>query len=37
MNPVKAGLATTPEEFPWSSGSPINNRAQVANPPHKNG
>ena len=26
MNPVKCGLAVTPEEFPWSSARPINNR-----------
>ena len=37
MNPVKAGLATTPEEFPWSSGSPINNRAQDGILPHIRG
>jgi hypothetical protein len=30
-NPVKAGLAATPEEFPWSSARPIDNRPQVAN------
>jgi len=29
MNPVRAGLAATPEEFPWSSAGPINNRPQV--------
>ncbi len=34
MNPVKAGLAATPEEFPWSSARPIANRPQVANLPH---
>jgi REP element-mobilizing transposase RayT len=33
-NPVKAGLATTPEEFPWSSARPIANRPQVSNLPH---
>jgi REP element-mobilizing transposase RayT len=33
-NPVKAGLATTPEEFAWSSARPIDNRPQVANLPH---
>ena len=26
MNPVKAGLAAKPEDFPWSSAGPINNR-----------
>jgi REP element-mobilizing transposase RayT len=31
MNPVKAGLAATPEEFRWSSARPINNRPQVGN------
>jgi REP element-mobilizing transposase RayT len=35
INPVKAGLATTPEEFLWSSGRPIANRPQVTNLPHK--
>jgi len=34
MNPVKAGLATTPEDFSWSSARPIANRPQVANLPH---
>jgi hypothetical protein len=33
-NPVKAGLAATPAEFPWSSARPIDNRPQVANLPH---
>ena len=33
-NPVKAGLAATPEEFQWSSARPIGNRPQVDNPPH---
>jgi putative transposase len=33
-NPVKAGIAVTPEEFPWSSARPIDNRPQVANLPH---
>jgi putative DNA methylase len=28
-NPVTAGLAATPEEFPWSSARPIDNRPQV--------
>src|SRR5262245_2233204 len=31
-NPVKAGLAATPEEFQWPSAGPIDNR--VANLPH---
>ncbi len=26
MNPVKAGLVASPEEFPWSSARPIDNR-----------
>jgi len=26
MNPVKAGLAADPEDFPWSSAGPIHNR-----------
>ncbi|HXP85811.1 MAG TPA: transposase [Bryobacteraceae bacterium] len=34
MNPVKAGLVSTPEEFPWSSARPIDNRPQVINLPH---
>ena len=34
MNPVKAGLAAAPEEFPWSSARPIDNRPQVNNLPH---
>ena len=34
MNPVKAGLAITPEEFPWSSARPIDNRPPVGNRPH---
>jgi putative transposase len=29
MNPVKAGLTATPEEFLWSSARPIDNRPQV--------
>jgi len=33
-NPVTAGLAATPEEFPWSSARPIANRPQVNNLPH---
>ncbi|MBZ5723704.1 MAG: transposase [Acidobacteriia bacterium] len=36
-NPVKAGLALTPEEFPWSSTGPIDNRPQVDNLPHWSG
>ena len=32
-NPVKAGLAAKPEEFPWSSVGPIDNRPQVGNLP----
>jgi putative transposase len=34
MNPVKCGLATAPEEFPWSSARPIANRPQIDNLPH---
>jgi len=34
MNPVRAGLAATPEAFPWSSAWPMNNRPQIANLPH---
>jgi putative transposase len=34
MNPVKAGMAATPEEFRWSSARPIDNRPQVDNLPH---
>src|ERR1019366_5988438 len=33
-NPVTDGLAGTPEEFPWSSARPIDNRPQVDNLPH---
>ena len=33
-NPVNAGLATSAEEFPWSSAGPIDNRPQVVNLPH---
>jgi REP element-mobilizing transposase RayT len=29
MNPVKAGLVETPEDFRWSSARPIDNRPQV--------
>jgi REP element-mobilizing transposase RayT len=35
MNPVKAGLVATAEEFLWSSARPIDNRPQVANLPHR--
>ena len=34
MNPVRAGLVATPEEFPWSSARPIANRPQIDNLPH---
>jgi REP element-mobilizing transposase RayT len=34
MNPVRAGLAAAPEDFPWSSGRRIANPPQVANLPH---
>jgi len=30
MNPVKAGLVASPEEFRWSSAWPITNRPQAA-------
>ncbi len=33
-NPVNAGLAASPEDFPWSSARPIDNRPQVLNLPH---
>ncbi len=33
MNPVRAGLTATPEDFPWSSARPINNRPRVGNLP----
>ena len=33
-NPVRAGLAASPEEFLWSSARPIDNRPQVDNLPH---
>ena len=33
-NPVTAGLAATPEEFPWSSARPITNRPPDAIRPH---
>ncbi|HEX4137211.1 MAG TPA: transposase [Bryobacteraceae bacterium] len=35
MNPVKAGLVASAEEFLWSSARPIANRPQVSNLPHK--
>ncbi len=34
MNPVKCGLVSTAEEFPWSSAWPIDNRPQIENLPH---
>ncbi len=34
MNPVRAGMAATPEGFPWSSARPIDNRPQVDNLPY---
>jgi REP element-mobilizing transposase RayT len=33
-NPVTAGLAASPENFPWSSARPISNRQQICNLPH---
>jgi putative DNA methylase len=33
-NPVTAGLATTPEEYPWSSVGRVSNPPQVDNLPH---
>ena len=33
MNPVHAGLAAEPEQYPWSSVRPISNRPQVTNLP----
>jgi REP element-mobilizing transposase RayT len=35
MNPVRAGLVAAPEEFPWSSARPIDNRPQVGNLPYE--
>ncbi len=35
MNPVKAGLVAAPEQFPWSSAMPIDNRQQLGKAPHK--
>jgi len=32
MNPVKSGLAATPEDFPWSSAGPIDNRPAGCQP-----
>lgn len=32
MNPVKAGLAAKPEDFPWFSAGPINNRPAGCHP-----
>jgi REP element-mobilizing transposase RayT len=34
MNPVKSGLAATPEDFAWSSARPIDNRPQDTILPH---
>jgi REP element-mobilizing transposase RayT len=34
MNPVKAGIVSTPEEFLWSSARPIANRPQAASLHH---
>jgi REP element-mobilizing transposase RayT len=34
MNPVNAGIVSTPEEFSWSSARPIDNRPQVGNLPY---
>lgn len=33
-NPVLAGLVASPEEFPWSSARPIDNRPRVVNLPY---
>ena len=33
-NPVTAGLVEAPEDFHWSSATPISNRPQVSNLPH---
>jgi REP element-mobilizing transposase RayT len=33
-NPVKAGLVSSFEQFPWAGGGPIGNRPQVGNPPY---
>jgi putative DNA methylase len=35
INPVRAGLAMTPEGFVWSSAKPIDNRPQLSKLPHK--
>ncbi|MGH9622790.1 MAG: transposase [Bryobacteraceae bacterium] len=34
MNPVRAGLAASPEEFLWSSAGRTTSPPRVANPPH---
>ena len=34
MNPVRAGIVTAPEQFPWSSARPISNRPQATSLPH---
>jgi putative transposase len=34
MNPVNAGLAAAPEDFPWSSARPLVNRPQGYILPH---
>jgi REP element-mobilizing transposase RayT len=34
FNPVKAGLVTTPERFPYSSAKAIENRPQATSPPY---
>jgi len=34
MNPVKCGIASTPEEFLWSSARRIDNPPQIDNLPH---
>ena len=34
MNPVKAGIVSTPEQFLWSSARPIANRPQAASLHH---
>ena len=33
-NPVKAGIAATPQDFLWSSARPIDNRPQLPKLPH---
>ncbi len=32
LNPVRAGLVSTPEQYPWSSGAVRQNRTPVARP-----